>query len=83
MYYCRFSFFSQLGIEDEPIQSTATASEESGNSDNTAIPLPDIREARRRKEIEEELARTEQEKEEQKVKIKRSDKEAFRKVSCN
>jgi hypothetical protein len=46
-----------------------------------AIPLPDIREARKRKQLEEELAREAQEKEEQKVKIKRTDKEAFRRVS--
>lgn len=45
-----------------------------------AIPLPDIKEARKRKQMEEELAKVEQEQKENKVRIKRSDKEAFRKV---
>lgn len=46
----------------------------------TAIPLPDIKEARLKKQIEEELAKKEEEDEANKVRIKRSDKEAFRKV---
>lgn len=49
-------------------------------STNSAIPLPDIKEARTKKMIEEELARMEQEKLMSKPKIKRSDKEAFTKV---
>jgi hypothetical protein len=44
------------------------------------IPLPDIKEARMKKRMEEEMARLEQEQEEKKVKIKRSDKKAFIKV---
>ena len=51
-------------------------------SRSETIPLPDIKEARKRKQMEEELARMEQEKEAQKVKIKRSDKEAFAKASA-
>jgi len=47
---------------------------------NDAIPLPDIKEAKRKKQMEEELARMEDEKEEKRVRIKRSDKEAFTKV---
>lgn len=58
-------------------RKTPSSSSISGN----AIPLPDIKEARKKKQLEEEVARMEQEKEEQKVRIKRSDKEAFRKVS--
>jgi hypothetical protein len=46
----------------------------------TMIPLPDIREARMRKRVEEELAKMEAEKDENRIKIKRSDKEAFRRV---
>ena len=45
-----------------------------------AIPLPDIKQARKKKEMEAQLARMEEEKEEKRVKIKRSDSEAFRKV---
>ena len=58
----------------EPPQSTSTVS--------GAIPLPDIKEARKRKQMEEEEARIQQEQDEQKVRIKRTDKEAFRRVSC-
>jgi hypothetical protein len=45
-----------------------------------AIPLPDIKQALKKKEMEEEIARFEEEKEVNKVRIKRTDKEAFRKV---
>jgi hypothetical protein len=47
---------------------------------NNELLLPDIKEARKRKQMEEEIAR-QQAQAEQKVKIKRSDKEAMRKVS--
>ena len=60
----------------EPQQSTSSSSTVSG-----AIPLPDIKEARKRKQMEEENARIQKEQHEQKVKIKRTDKEAFRRVS--
>lgn len=46
-----------------------------------AIPLPDIKETLKRKE-EEERARVEEEKLKEKRRIKRSDKEAFTKVSA-
>lgn len=48
------------------------------------IPLPDIRQALKKKAVEEELKRMEAEKKAARVRIKRSDKEAFRKVcpSC-
>ena len=62
-----------LGIEDAESSSPAL--------DAGAIPLPDIREARQKKLMEEELARIEEAKEESRVKVKRSDKEAFTKVS--
>lgn len=64
-----------MGIKDAEITST--------DSDQPlAIPLPDISEVKKRKQIEEELKRYEEEKEDQKVRIKRTDKEAFRRV-CN
>jgi hypothetical protein len=62
----------------EPQQSTASAA---ASTVSGAIPLPDIKEARKRKQMEEENARIQQEQDEQKVKIKRTDKEAFRRVS--
>ena len=51
-------------------------------SASEAIPLPDIRQALQSKALEEEKARIEEEKEAARVKIKRSDKEAFTRVSC-
>lgn len=64
------------GVQDAPVATEAAAETPDG-----AIPLPDIKEARKKKLMEEELAKMEQEQEEQKVRIKRSDKEAFAKVS--
>jgi hypothetical protein len=49
-------------------------------SNSNELLLPDIKEARKRKQMEEEMAR-QQAQSEKKVKIKRSDKEAMRKVS--
>jgi hypothetical protein len=63
--------------------SSTSRSESSSSISGNAILLPDIKEARKKKQMEEEMARVEQEKEEQKVRIKRSDKEAFRRVSYN
>jgi hypothetical protein len=60
---------------EAPLQSSSSTSTVSG-----AIRLPDIKEARKRKQMEEENARIQQEQDEQKVKIKRTDKEAFRRV---
>jgi hypothetical protein len=73
-YHCMQSLKSTLGIGDEerPVPSTTDA----------AIPLPDIKEARQKKLLEEELARMEEEKELSKPKIKRSDRAAFMKVSA-
>jgi hypothetical protein len=48
--------------------------------DSTAIPLPDIKQVLRKKEIEEEMARIEEEEEETKVRIKRTDRKAMAKV---
>ena len=45
------------------------------------IPLPDIRDQLKRKELQEKIAQMEADEEAKKVKIKRSDKEAFTKVS--
>ena len=64
-------------LDDDSISAAATSSTSiSGN----AVPLPDIKEARKKKQMEEELARMEEEKEETRVKIKRSDKAAFARV---
>ena len=52
----------------------------STDAENTMIPLPDIKEVLKKKELEEELARIEEEQAETKVKIKRSDKKALAKV---
>lgn len=52
----------------------------STDSENTMIPLPDIKEVLKKKELEEELARIEEEQAETKVKIKRSDRKALAKV---
>jgi hypothetical protein len=59
------------GVEDDEL-----ATQDTGG----AIPLPDIKQTLRKKEMEEEIARMAEEKEEKKVRIKRTDKEAFRKV---
>jgi hypothetical protein len=49
-------------------------------STDNALPLPDISEVLKKKEMEEELARIEEEKEDDMVKIKRTDRKAFLKV---
>jgi len=71
-----------MGFVADAADTAADDKSVTGNSRSETIPLPDIKEARKRKQMEEELARMEQEKEAQKVKIKRSDKEAFAKVSA-
>jgi hypothetical protein len=67
-----FEFEGDFQLNEEDMVDTG--------SPNTAIPLPDIREARKRKEMMEEVARVEEDKEDQRVRIKRTDKEAFRKL---
>ena len=54
----------------------------SSSSTEGPIPLPDIRDQLKRKELQEKIAKMEEEEKEQKVKIKRSDKAAFIKVKC-
>ena len=51
------------------------------NDPDEVISLPDIRDELKRKKVEEKIAAMELEKEESKPKIKRSDTEAFKKVS--
>jgi hypothetical protein len=63
------------GIQDE---DRPASSEQV--SDTGAIPLPDIKQVLRKKQMEEELARMAEEKEEMKVRISRKDKVAFAKV---
>ena len=65
------------GVQNQPVAQEPAVVKE----DSTSVPLPDIRQARRRKEMEEELARMEAEKELNRPKVKRSDKEAFTRVS--
>lgn len=71
----REQHFVISGIQDKKQVETPMKSE-----DSSAIPLPDIKEALRKKEMEKELARMEEEKEKSKPKIKRSDKDAFTRV---
>lgn len=61
---------------DDPTFDNSIDSDKSSD----VLPLPDIKEARKKKQMEEEMARMDQENEEQKVRIKRTDKEAFRRV---
>ena len=61
------------GIQDDEIAQNDLSPE-------GVIPLPDIKEALQRKEIEQELAKAEAEKEANRVRIKRTDKEAFTKL---
>lgn len=52
-----------------------------GTSSDDPLVLPDIKDMLKKKEIEQEKERIEEEKRQSVKKIKRSDKEAFRKVS--
>lgn len=74
-----FSLRAALLDDDSKAAANNAASFADGRASN-AISLPDIKEARKKKQMEEELARMEQEKEETKVRIKRSDKAAFARV---
>jgi hypothetical protein len=49
-------------------------------ADSGAIPLPDIKQVLRKKFMEEELSRIEEEQEDQQVKIKRTDRKAMARV---
>jgi hypothetical protein len=71
-----------MGIPDDTKLSLSSSSSvaDSSSSIQAAIPLPDITEARRLKQEQNELQRLEQEQVETKIRIKRTDKEAFRKV---
>ena len=62
------------------IQDDETKVDESQAVEEVGVPLPDIKQALQKKAIEKEMEKLEEEKEAQKVKIKRSDKEAFTKV---
>jgi hypothetical protein len=67
-------------LDTAPGTMTAPLDPSSVGGSSNELLLPDIKEARKRKQMEEEMAR-QQAQAEQKVKIKRSDKEAMRKVS--
>ena len=62
------------GIQDDETQAVEQAADEVG------VPLPDIKQALQRKAIEKEMEKIEEEEEANRVKIKRTDKEAFAKV---
>lgn len=64
--------FIILGIENES---------SGGDSSDDPLVLPDIKDMLKKKEIQQENERIEEEKRQSVKKIKRSDKEAFRKVS--
>lgn len=68
-----------MAIQDDYTSETTSTS---GSSDDKplSIPLPDITEVRKRKQMEEEMKQLEKEAEETKVRIKRTDKVAMRKV---
>lgn len=68
------------GIQDDNTVGVTTTDETSSSSSDESIPLPDIRQARKRKQEQEEQEKLEEEREAQRVRIKRSDKEAFTKV---
>jgi hypothetical protein len=55
---------------------------DSVDHDQNQFNLPDIKDALRKREIEEEMARMAEEERELKPKIKRSDTKAFQKVRC-
>ena len=61
------------GIQDDETQAVEQAADEVG------VPLPDIKQALQRKAIEKEMEKIEEEEEANRVKIKRTDKEAFAK----
>jgi hypothetical protein len=67
------NFFNE-GVEDDE-KVGADMQTESG-----AIPLPDIKQVLRKKFMEEELSRIEEEQEDQQVKIKRTDRKAMARV---
>jgi hypothetical protein len=69
------------------VPTPSTVAPEAGTPSSTTsttdgqIPLPDIRDTLRRKELQQKIAQMEADEETKKVRIKRSDKEAFAKVS--
>lgn len=62
------------GVEDNEKVASDT------QADSGAIPLPDIKQVLRKKFMEEELSRIEEEQEDQQVKIKRTDRKALLRV---
>ena len=75
----KFEFKADDDVLPPPDLSSTEASAAPIGTDST-IPLPDIKESLKRKALEEELAKMEQEAEAKKVKIKRSDKAALAKL---
>jgi hypothetical protein len=69
-----------MSIKETPIPESFDSITNTNTAMDTSIPLPDITEARKKKRLELEQKLMEEIKEETKVKIKRSDKEAFKKV---
>lgn len=76
LHYTCFSLSSSATITAQDSMSPPPSTASDGQ-----IPLPDIRDQLKRKELQQKIAQMEAEEEAKKVKIKRSDKEAFTKVS--
>ena len=70
--YPSLFFLFVVAVDAPPIEPIEGAAD--------PIPLPDIRDQLKRKELQEKIAQMEADEEAKKVKIKRSDKEAFTKV---
>jgi hypothetical protein len=75
------TLISHFAVVDVRDRSQQSISEKPDSSEN-AIPLPDIREVRQKKAMQEELERLAEEDAETRVKIKRGDTKALRDVSC-
>lgn len=65
---------------DGEIAASNIAKDTSRGSESITIPLPDIKDTIRKKELEEEMARMEEDEASSRVKIKRSDRKAMAKV---
>ena len=68
-----YKFDGEIGVSD-------TSKDSAPASDTLSLPLPDIKDTLRKKELEEEMARIEQEESSTRVKIKRNDRKAMAKV---
>ena len=72
--------FADIDVRGMPESSSEQAPVTAADG---AIPLPDIRQVRQKKAMQEELERLAEEESETRVKIKRGDTKALRDVRCN